>query len=41
MAEPLEAGWINYFAPYEEVHRENVATVLASAVRGEAGLTDG
>jgi glyoxylase-like metal-dependent hydrolase (beta-lactamase superfamily II) len=41
MAEPLEEGWINYFAPYEEVHRENVATVLASAVQGEAGLTDG
>jgi cyclase len=31
VAEPLRAGWINYFEPYEEVHRENVATVLASA----------
>jgi glyoxylase-like metal-dependent hydrolase (beta-lactamase superfamily II) len=31
VAEPLAAGWINYFEPYEEVHRENVATVLASA----------
>jgi glyoxylase-like metal-dependent hydrolase (beta-lactamase superfamily II)/ketosteroid isomerase-like protein len=31
VAEPLEAGWINYYEPYEEVHRENVATVLASA----------
>jgi cyclase len=30
IAEPLEAGWIHYFAPYEAVHRENVATVLAS-----------
>ena len=30
VAEPLEAGWITYFEPYEEVHRENVATVLAS-----------
>ena len=30
VAEPLEAGWINYYEPYEEVHRENVATVLAS-----------
>ena len=27
MAEAIEAGWINYFTPYEEVHRENVATV--------------
>jgi glyoxylase-like metal-dependent hydrolase (beta-lactamase superfamily II)/ketosteroid isomerase-like protein len=31
VAGPLEEGWINYFEPYEEVHRENVATVLASA----------
>jgi glyoxylase-like metal-dependent hydrolase (beta-lactamase superfamily II) len=31
VAEPLEAGWINYFEPYEDVHRENVATVLGSA----------
>jgi glyoxylase-like metal-dependent hydrolase (beta-lactamase superfamily II) len=39
MAEPLEAGWINYFEPYEEVHRGNVATVLASAdARREARL---
>ncbi|HEY6638811.1 MAG TPA: MBL fold metallo-hydrolase [Solirubrobacterales bacterium] len=30
VAEPLQEGWINYFEPYEEVHRENVATVLAS-----------
>ena len=28
IAEPLAAGSINYFAPYEEVHRENVAQVL-------------
>jgi cyclase len=33
VAKPLEQGWIHYFEPYEEVHRENVATVLAS---GEA-----
>jgi cyclase len=26
---PLEAGWIHYFAPYEAVHQENLATVLA------------
>jgi cyclase len=28
IAEPLEAGWINYFAPYEAVHEANLATVL-------------
>jgi glyoxylase-like metal-dependent hydrolase (beta-lactamase superfamily II) len=26
---PLDAGWIHYFEPYEAVHQENVATVLA------------
>jgi cyclase len=30
VAEQLDAGWIHYFPPYEAVHRENVATVLAS-----------
>jgi glyoxylase-like metal-dependent hydrolase (beta-lactamase superfamily II) len=30
IAQPLAAGAVHYFAPYEEVHRENVATVLAS-----------
>lgn len=29
VADSLEAGWINYFPPYEAVHRENLATVLA------------
>ena len=29
IAESLEAGCITYFAPYEAVHRHNVATVLA------------
>jgi cyclase len=29
VADSLEAGWINYFEPYEAVHRENLATVLA------------
>ncbi len=29
IAGPLEAGWINYFEGYEDVHAENVATVLA------------
>ena len=33
MAPQLEAGWIRYFAPYEEIHRNNVAAVLA-ATRG-------
>jgi cyclase len=31
VAEPVEAGWINYHEPYDRVHRENVATVLRSA----------
>ena len=31
MAPQLEAGWIRYFAPYEEIHRNNVAGVLAAA----------
>ena len=30
-AGPLRAGWISYFAPYEEVHRANVGKVLALA----------
>ena len=28
IAGPLSAGWINYFEPYEAVHRENVRSVL-------------
>ena len=28
IAEPLESGWVNYFPPYEAVHRENLETVL-------------
>lgn len=28
---PLGAGWINYFAPYEAIHRRNVEMVLAQA----------
>jgi cyclase len=27
---PLNTGWITYYEPYEEVHRENVAKVCAS-----------
>jgi glyoxylase-like metal-dependent hydrolase (beta-lactamase superfamily II) len=28
--EPFEAGWILYYAPYEEVHQENLESVLAA-----------
>ena len=30
-APELEAGWINYFEPYEAVHRGNIASVVAAA----------
>jgi glyoxylase-like metal-dependent hydrolase (beta-lactamase superfamily II) len=30
IAGPLEAGWISYFEPYEDVHRMNLQTVLAT-----------
>ena len=30
IGEPLDAGVLHYFAPYEEVHRRNVSTVLAT-----------
>lgn len=29
IAGPLQAKWVNYFAPYEAVHRHNVRTVVA------------
>lgn len=29
IAGPLEAGWIKWFEPYEEVHRTNIKSVLA------------
>lgn len=29
IADPLEAGWIHYFLPYETVHRENLDCVLS------------
>ena len=29
IAEPLEAGWVHYFEPYEAVHDENLTAVLA------------
>jgi cyclase len=35
IAGPLEAGWINWFEPYEEVHRGNIASVLAAANHGK------
>ncbi len=30
IAGPLKMGWVNYFEPYEEVHRSNIETVLAT-----------
>lgn len=30
IAGPLQAKWVNYFAPYEAVHRGNVAKVVAA-----------
>ena len=30
IAESLDAGWVRYFPPYEEVHRENLGTMLAA-----------
>ena len=30
IAGPLDAGWIRYFAPYEAVHQENLASVLTA-----------
>ena len=31
MASQIEAGWIKYFEPYEEIHRNNIAATLAVA----------
>jgi cyclase len=31
IAGPLRAGWVNYFEPYEKVHRSNLETVLGEA----------
>ena len=31
IAGPLSTGWVNYFEPYEAVHRENVERVLESS----------
>lgn len=35
ISEPLEAGALHYYAPYEAVHRHNVAAVLAAGRSGE------
>jgi cyclase len=32
IAGPLEAGWVNYFAPYEAVHKANVEMVLKAGL---------
>jgi glyoxylase-like metal-dependent hydrolase (beta-lactamase superfamily II) len=32
IAGPLQAKWVNYFAPYEQVHRDNVRKVVAANV---------
>ena len=37
MAPQLEAGWIRYFEPYEEIHRNNVAAVLAATALTRIG----
>ena len=31
IAEALDAGWVRYFAPYEDVHRSNVKRVLSAS----------
>ncbi|NJM31035.1 MAG: MBL fold metallo-hydrolase [Rhizobiales bacterium] len=31
VAGPLNAGWINYFEPYEAVHRQNVERIIKAA----------
>lgn len=36
IAGPLLAGWVRHFEPYDDVHRNNVAAVLAHAA-GETG----
>jgi cyclase len=33
VSEPLAAGWITWFAPYEDVHRENLESVVAFSER--------
>ena len=38
LAEPLDAGWINHYEPYEEVHRENLESVLAATDDGPATI---
>jgi glyoxylase-like metal-dependent hydrolase (beta-lactamase superfamily II) len=31
VAGPLQAGWISYYAPYEDIHRGNIETVMRAA----------
>jgi glyoxylase-like metal-dependent hydrolase (beta-lactamase superfamily II) len=38
IAEPIEAGWIHDYGPYEDVHRENLECVLTA--RQDQGPTD-
>ena len=33
IAGPLQAGWVNYYEPYERVHAENLARVKMAVVR--------
>ena len=33
IAGPLQAGWVNYYEPYERVHTENLARVKMAVVR--------
>jgi hypothetical protein len=30
IAGPLTAGWVNYYEPYERVHQQNLARVIAA-----------
>jgi cyclase len=34
IAEPLDAGWISYYAPYEDVHQRNLELVADARRRG-------
>jgi len=37
IADSLERGWLVYYEPYEALHRQNVATVLAAAAENSGG----
>jgi hypothetical protein len=34
IAGPLERGWVNFYEPYEAVHKENLALVLKRLSHG-------